>query len=144
MASLAPPSEPRKIDTEAPPRRRHVSLEGKRILVTGGTTGIGRATVALLVQEGAQVLTFGRDQAALDESLTNAAKGRGSCSGLTADIATREGVEAVFVAVDEQLGGIDMLVACAALGAQPLHEMDDDEWRYVIDTNLSGYLASAQ
>jgi 3-hydroxy acid dehydrogenase / malonic semialdehyde reductase len=34
-----------------------------------------------------------------------------------------------------------MLVACAALGAQPLHEMEDEDWRYVIDTNLVGYLA---
>jgi NADP-dependent 3-hydroxy acid dehydrogenase YdfG len=125
-------------------RRQHVSLEGKRILVTGGTTGIGRSTVTLLVEEGARVLTFGRDQAELDEALELANRGRGSCSGLTADIATREGCEAVFAAVDEQLGGIDILVACAALGAQPLHEMEEDAWRYVIDTNLKGYLASAR
>ena len=125
-------------------RREHVSLEGKRILVTGGTTGIGRATVALLVEEGARVLTFGRNQPELDEALAYASRGRGSCSGLTADIATREGCEAVFAALDEQLGGIDMLVACAALGAQPLHEMEEDDWRYVIDTNLTGYLASAR
>ena len=40
----------------------HTSLDGKRILVTGGTTGIGRATIAMLVAEGARVLTFGRHQ----------------------------------------------------------------------------------
>jgi len=125
-------------------RRQHVSLEGKRILVTGGTTGIGRATVALLVEEGARVLTFGRSQAELDGALELANRGGGSCVGLTADIATREGCEAVFAAVDEQLGGIDMLVACAALGAQPIHLMEEEAWRYVIDTNLTGYLACAR
>ncbi|MDX3901252.1 MAG: SDR family oxidoreductase [Sphingobium sp.] len=120
------------------------SLEGKRILVTGGTTGIGRATVALLAREGARVLTFGRHQPELDEALAHARDGRGSVEGLTADVATREGIDQVFDALDETLGGIDMLVACAALGAQPVHEMEEDDWRYVIETNLVGYLASAR
>jgi 3-hydroxy acid dehydrogenase / malonic semialdehyde reductase len=64
--------------------------------------------------------------------------------GLTADSATREGIEQVFATVDDTLGGIDMLVACAALGAQPIHEMADEDWRYVIETNLVGYLACAR
>ena len=50
----------------------------------------------------------------------------------------------MFAEVDDKLGGIDMLVCCAALGAQPLHEMDEDEWRYVIETNLVGYMACAR
>ena len=119
-------------------------LSGKRILVTGGTTGIGRATVKMLVAEGARVLTFGRHQPELDDSLENARGGKGEAFGLTADVATREGVDQVFAAVDGKLGGLDILVCCAALGAQPLHEMDEDEWRYVIETNLVGYLACAR
>lgn len=118
-------------------------LAGKRILVTGGTTGMGRATVKMLVQEGARVLTFGRHQRELDDSLENARSGQGEVSGLTADVATREGVEQVFAALDERLGGIDMLVCCAALGADPLPDMADDDWRYVIETNLVGYMACA-
>jgi 3-hydroxy acid dehydrogenase / malonic semialdehyde reductase len=124
--------------------RNHVLLDGKRILVTGGTTGIGRATVALLAADGARILTFGREQQPLEESIADTHDARGSVSGLTADVATREGVDRVFEAVDAQLGGLDMLVACAALGAQPLHEMEEDDWRYVIETNLVGYLACAR
>ena len=120
------------------------SLEGKRILVTGGTTGIGRETVRLLVAEGARVVTFGRNQEPLDEAIAHARGGSGDVTGLTADAATRDGVDAVFAAVDERLGGLDILVACAALGADPLHEMEEDAWRYVIETNLVGYLACAQ
>lgn len=120
------------------------NIAGKRILVTGGTTGIGRATVALLVRAGARVLTFGRHEQALEEALTEAHEGSGECSGLVADSSTREGVEQVFAAVDERLGGLDMLVACAALGADPLDSMDDEDWRYVIETNLIGYLACAK
>jgi 3-hydroxy acid dehydrogenase/malonic semialdehyde reductase len=121
-----------------------MALRGKRVLVTGGTTGIGRATIALLARAGARILTFGRHQEELDEALASVGEYRDSCSGLVADAAVRKQLDGVFEAVDEQLGGIDMLVACAALGAQPLHEMEEDDWRYVIETNLIGYLASAR
>ncbi|MDT8760167.1 SDR family oxidoreductase [Sphingomonas psychrotolerans] len=124
------------------PLPSHTDLTGKRILLTGGTTGIGRATLVLLAQSGARVLTFGRHRKALDEAL--AAAGEGEVHGLTADAATREGIEQVFAEVDARLGGIDMLVACAALGADPLHEMAEDEWRYVVETNLIGYMSSAR
>ena len=119
-----------------------IDLKGKRILVTGGTTGIGRETVTLLAAQGARVLTFGRSQGPLDEVVQQA--GTGQVFGVTADAGTREGLDTVFAAVDDRLGGLDMLVACAALGADPLTEMAEDDWRYVIETNLVGYLASAQ
>lgn len=123
----------------------HESLKGKRVLVTGGTTGIGRATVALLVQEGARVLTFGRHQPELDVSLENArGKGEGEVYGLIADVATKEGVQTVFEAVDSQLGGVDILINNAGLAAEGPQDMDDDEWRYVVDTNFTGYLACAR
>lgn len=122
--------------------RMEEPLAGKRVLVTGGTTGIGRATVHLLAAEGARVLTFGRNREALDQALADAPVG--GVAGLTADVATRDGVAQVFAAVDAQLGGLDILVANAALGAQPIHEMADDDWRYVIETNLTGYLACAR
>lgn len=122
----------------------HTSLSGKRILVTGGTTGIGRALVKMLVEEGAKVLTFGRHEPELQDSLDNARGGPGEVSGLTADSSVKEDVGRVFAAVDERLGGIDILVCCAALGAEPLHEMEDDAWRYVVETNLIGYMACAR
>ncbi|RYG56258.1 SDR family oxidoreductase, partial [bacterium] len=57
---------------------------------------------------------------------------------------TKDGINKVFAELDAKLGGIDILVACAALGADPIHEMADDDWRYVIETNLVGYLACAR
>ncbi|UZK65356.1 SDR family oxidoreductase [Sphingomonas sp. M1-B02] len=120
--------------------RNQTDLRGKRILVSGGTTGIGRETIALLAKEGARVLTFGRDADALADALAYAE----GAIGLTADAATREGIERVFAEVDDKLGGIDILVANAALGAQPIHQMEEDAWRDVIETNLVGYLACAR
>lgn len=119
-------------------------VAGKRIVVTGGTTGIGRAIVNLLAEHGADILTFGRHQPELDQVLSENRDRRGRVVGLTADAATRDGVAQVFHAVDETMDGIDVLIACAALGAQPIHEMAEDDWRYVVDTNLTGYLACAR
>ena len=120
------------------------SLESKRVLLTGGTTGIGRETLAILVAAGARVLTFGRHHEELEDALAYARAGSGEAIGLTADAGTRDGIEQVFAAVDDKLGGIDMLVACAALGADPIHEMAEDAWRYVVEVNLIGYLACAR
>lgn len=117
----------------------HEALAGKRILVTGGTTGIGRATFLALAKEGARLLTFGRDPDALQQALDLA--GLPPSSGMTADASKADDIEKVFAAVDERLGGIDVLIACAALGAQPIHEMSDDDWRNVVETNLVGYMA---
>jgi 3-hydroxy acid dehydrogenase / malonic semialdehyde reductase len=122
----------------------HTSLAGKRVLLTGGTTGIGRATLIILAREGARVLTFGRHERELEDALEAARGEGGEVFGLTADAATEEGIETAFAAVDERLGGVDILVACAALGAEPIHEMPEKDWSYVIERNLVGYLSCAK
>ncbi|MBW8883021.1 MAG: SDR family oxidoreductase, partial [Asticcacaulis sp.] len=81
-----------------------IVLQGKRILVSGGTTGIGRETVRLLAERGARVLTFGRDEEALKTALAYAQ----GVIGLAADAATRDGIQRVFAELDDKLGGIDI------------------------------------
>lgn len=117
-------------------------LAGRKILVTGGTTGIGRATVLALAREGARLFTLGRDPEALAEALRNA--GLDEASGMTADVARKEDVERVFSASDARLGGLDAVICCAAVGAGPIAEMKDEDWRYVVETNLVGSLAFAR
>ena len=118
-----------------------MTLKHKRILLTGGTTGIGRAMLLLFARAGARVLTMGRDGEALEEALGAARREGGELHGLTADLGKREDIARIFAAVDETLGGLDILVSNAALGAEPIDEMADDDWRYVIDVNLTGALA---
>lgn len=118
-----------------------MDLTGKRILLTGGSTGIGRAMLKLFVAGGARVLTFAREQAALDQALEIASGERGEVHGLTADIARREDVERIFAEVDGKLGGLDIVISNAALGAEPIDEMAEDDWRYVLEVNLVGALA---
>lgn len=118
-----------------------MTLEGKRILLTGGTTGIGRAMLKQLAAQGARIVTLGREQAALDEACGDAG---GEVHGLTADLAKREDIARIFDAVDERLGGLDILISNAALGAEPIDEMADDDWRYAVEVNLVGALACAR
>ena len=119
-------------------------LRGKRILLTGGTTGIGRATLAMLAEEGARILTFGRNAPELEDALANARNHGGDVQGLTADVSTSEGVAAVFAAVDEKLGGLDILINNAGVAIKPVQDVSDDEWRYGVETDFVGYLACAR
>lgn len=119
-------------------------MQGKRVIVTGGTTGIGRALVEQLARDGARVVTVGRDEAALKEALARVADLPGEVHGVAADLGSREGVERLFAAADEALGGLDALVSNAALGAEPIDEMDEEDWRYVVEVNLVGAMSATR
>ncbi|MDB5437929.1 MAG: short-chain dehydrogenase/reductase [Caulobacteraceae bacterium] len=120
------------------------SVAGRRILVTGGTTGIGRATAALLAAEGARIFVFGRHDQQLQETLDRIAELGGEGYGITADVSKADDVERVFAAVDERLGGLDVLINNAAIEASGVADTDDKDWRYTVETNLLGYLACAK
>ena len=119
------------------------SLKGKRVLVTGGTTGIGRAIVARLAAQGARLFTFGRHAPELEDSLANARQYGADVHGLVADVTRPEALPAVFSAVDEMLGGLDILIANAGLSVGSVQDTPENEWRNAVETNFVGYLASA-
>lgn len=123
------------------PHTQLESLIGKRILLSGGTTGIGRAIGELLSSYGARIFTFGRHQQPLDEALSAIQDAGGEAQGIVADVARADEVQRVVEQAQQWLGGLDILINCAALGAESIAEMADEDWRYVIDTNLVGYMA---
>ncbi|UEG51694.1 SDR family oxidoreductase [Mucilaginibacter daejeonensis] len=120
-----------------------VSVVGKTIIVTGGTTGIGRATALLLASEGANVLIAGSDQAHLDDVLKDVAgmELAGSLNGIATDLSTEQGIIELFKAIDELSGGIDVFINNAALAYQGISDGEYTEWQRVVNTNLLGYLA---
>lgn len=121
------------------------NLEGKKILITGGTTGIGRAIAMKLANYGVQLFIFGRYEEPLAETIAEVKKidPNVKCEGIVADVATKEDIERVFQAVDEKLGGLDVLINNAAIAYQSIIEGNYDEWQYVVNTNLLGYMACA-
>jgi len=101
----------------------------KRILVTGGTRGIGQAIVNRLVREGGAVIATARSLPAADKPERF----------VQADVSTREGVDQVIKAVMNRLGGLDILIhnvgGSAAPGGGAL-ALSDDDWQQAFDTNL--------
>jgi NAD(P)-dependent dehydrogenase (short-subunit alcohol dehydrogenase family) len=118
-------------------------LDGKRALVTGGTTGIGRAIALQLARAGCKVLIFGRHRQELDDALAAMQDVAGEVQGMIADQAKPADVERVFAKAKEW-GGLDIVVANAGISADGLADIDDKEWRYAMETNLLGYLDVAK
>lgn len=106
-------------------------ISGKRVLITGGAGGVGRETARRMLDAGAHVVSADIPGASAH------AEGAITFAG---DLAKQEEIERLFRFVDEQLGGLDMLVACVGLPADPLMEINDAGWRQVIDANLVSYV----
>ena len=116
------------------------SLQGKRVLITGGGGGVGRAVARRMVEEGARVLISDRSDEGLRPVLEEIGD-LGEIDGVAADVSQPEGIARLFERADAWLDGLDILVACTGVGAAPLMETDDAEWRNVINTNLMSYVA---
>ncbi len=117
------------------------SLTGKRVLITGGTTGIGRATAIEMCKQGARAVIFGRDEQYLQDALDAI---NGEVYGLSADVSKHDDVLRVFEFVDEKLDGLDILINNAGLGTQSVIDVEYDEWKYILDVNMAGYFDCVQ
>jgi 3-oxoacyl-[acyl-carrier protein] reductase len=113
-------------------------LEGKSVVVTGGTRGIGRAIAEALLDAGASVAICARNAEQVDAAIREL-RSRGNAVGIAADVADAAQVSRLFQFVDENFSGLDVLVNNAGVGAfAKTSEITIEQWRAVIDTNLSG------
>src|SRR6478672_11266786 len=116
-------------------------LRGKRVVVTGGTSGIGEATSRRFLDEGAHVAAL----AVGEEELATAAERIPGLVALRCDVADATAVADAFAKIDELLGGVDVLVANAGISIRkPFLEIDPAEWQRVLDVNLTGVFHCAQ
>jgi 3-oxoacyl-[acyl-carrier protein] reductase len=111
-------------------------LEGARILITGGATGIGRAIAEQALEGGARVAICGRRAKVVEDAVSALGKG---AYGFRCDVSREEQVEALFGEALEALGGLDVLVNNAAFGYRaPLVDVDAERFREVHATNVVG------
>lgn len=119
------------------------SVAGRRALVTGAASGIGRATARLLADEGARVvladLTDERVSAAVEE--IRAVHGPESAYGVVTDVSDRKQLTALMEETVTLLGGLDILVNNAGISARTGLDLDEDDfedaWTRTLDVNLS-------
>lgn len=119
-------------------------VANKNIIITGGTTGIGRATAQLLAMMGNKVLICGRHQDELEEAIASFEKSdnsKGSLSGVIADLSSENGVLELFQKADEKFERLDILVNNAALAYGSVEEGSYEDQEYLLKTNLLGYFA---
>jgi short-subunit dehydrogenase len=118
------------------------NIDRRRIVITGGTTGIGKATAALLASLGGHIFIFGRDKDDFDQAIDDIkVQAEGDVYGITADITRKEDIELVWQEIDNTLGGIDILINNAALPGNGIIAEEYENIKYILETNILGYIA---
>lgn len=117
----------------------------KIAMVTGAGSGIGRATAGALAEAGYHVLLVGRTAATLEETVTEFNAGS-NMQVMPCDIADDNAVDALFKAVENEHGRLDVLFNNAGTGAaaKPIDEIPVAEWRQVLEVNVHGAFLAAR
>jgi NAD(P)-dependent dehydrogenase (short-subunit alcohol dehydrogenase family) len=120
-------------------------LEDKRAVVTGGASGIGKATACLFASEGARVVVADLDDRNGNAVAEEIVRTGGNAKFVRTDVRDPESVAALYAAAEEYLGAIDTVVNIAGvLRAGSAIEMSDEDWNLVLDVNLYACLLSAR
>ena len=120
---------------------RKVSVfEGKVAIVTGASSGIGKATALILAERGATVVVAARRTEVLDELVAQIEQAGGKASAVVTDVAQASDVEAMVAHAVDTHGRLDLAVNNAGIGAEvyPLIDTPDDYWDRVMAVNLRG------
>lgn len=113
-------------------------LDGRVVVVTGGSRGIGRATALAFGHEGAKVAICGRDQDALDKTLRELGEFEVQAVADVVDVADETAVNAFAHHVTSLFGGVEVVVANAGISGptKPMQQMSLQEWRECITADL--------
>ena len=117
-------------------------LEGKRILITGGASGIGAATATRFLEEGSHVVVLDRDQKGRAEIQRQLPKLAGT---VAADVANLQQVRTAFAEAVRVMGGVDVLINNAGISIRHnFLDITTEEWDKVLAVNLTGVFYMAQ
>jgi NAD(P)-dependent dehydrogenase (short-subunit alcohol dehydrogenase family) len=123
-----------------------MGLWAKVAVVTGGGSGIGRAVALALANEGYAVVVAGRRQDALESIAAEAERAGLRMLAVPTDVRDQSSVQALFATTKDAFGRLDLLFNNAGVGAPPipLEELTYEQWKVVVDTNLSGAFLCTQ
>jgi NAD(P)-dependent dehydrogenase (short-subunit alcohol dehydrogenase family) len=123
-----------------------MSTHKKVAVVTGAGTGIGKSAALALLNNGYRVGLVGRRKALLDKTVADAGPAAGNTLALPADVGNPESVKALFAKVKEAWGRLDVLFNNAGMGAPaiPLEDLGFEQWKAVVDVNLTGMFLCSQ
>jgi NAD(P)-dependent dehydrogenase (short-subunit alcohol dehydrogenase family) len=122
-----------------------LSLENKVAVVTGGTSGIGRALSLGLADAGADVIATARRQQQVDDTAAEIENLGRQTLRLTSDVCDRNSLDKLLAGALDRFGTIDILVNCAGrIKRTPTLTMPEEEWTAILDTNLTGTLRACQ
>lgn len=117
-------------------------LKGKRVLVTGAASGIGFATAKRFADEGAKVFVVDYNEKATMQVMMENPDFAGYCC---ADVSKESDVISAFKKMDQELGGIDVLISNAGISIRSdFVDITYDQWKKVIDINLNGMFLCAR
>jgi NAD(P)-dependent dehydrogenase (short-subunit alcohol dehydrogenase family) len=133
----------------------YIGVEGKRVLITGATSGLGLAMARALLESGAKVLVTGREPGKIEKVVATLKALPGDCEGAFVDVRDESSIETATADMVRNWGGIDVLINNAGLGMRAVHpgfltetkpfwEIPTNSFRELIDTNLTGYFLVAK
>lgn len=117
-------------------------LAGKRAVVTGASSGIGRGIAVACAEEEAAVVVWGRDGARTEETCSEIEAGGGRAYAQIGDVSDAADVERIIEQAAKAMGGIDLVVNCAGTGELdgwvPVHEHSLEGWQRTLAVNVTG------
>lgn len=121
------------------------SFQGKTVIVTGGSKGIGKGIAQVFGKHGVNVAVVARNLETAEATVAEIESDGGKAKAYSCDVSDRSAVESMVTAVAEDFGGID--IVCANAGIFPnasIEVMTDDDWNHVMDTNIRSTFLTVQ
>lgn len=117
-------------------------FDGRIVLVTGGSGGLGAATARAFAREGAEVIVSGRNRQTLDEAVASIGA---RCVGIAADVGKLADIASLMAAIKARSGRLDVLFANAGITRfGPIGSVTEADWDVVMDANLKGLYFTVQ
>jgi NAD(P)-dependent dehydrogenase (short-subunit alcohol dehydrogenase family) len=121
------------------------AIEGTHVLMTGGSSGLGRFFAVFLAARGARVTVAARRAEALAKTVDDIANAKGEAHSVVMDVTAPASIETALDAAEARFGPVDIVINNAGVTAtKPALQQDESDWDKVIDTNLKGVWLVAQ